>query len=190
MFILRPIRMVGLATLLLGAPVISACSGSPTGPDEDDGDPPGAAESPSPSVPAPAGCGGTPVGQVEINVNGPARVQVFEETVAIEAASGGSITRSVVPCEYAMTVRSLRQESGAMLVWFLRTAPYERNANPGGVEKGSIVVEEGDGRLVPDNDGNVGCLIELSDQRRADAEARTFRLRFRVVGGSNADACL
>ena len=166
-----------------------ACSGgsggSPTGPG-DDGSSSGAGggtATSTPTAPTPQGCSGTAVGRVEINVNLPATIEVFDETFVAEQASGQSpyrITRNVVPCEYVMT--GTWSEPGAILFSFLRTAPYERDQNPGGIERASIVVEQGTGGLIAGD----GCQLSVSSN---DPRPATFRIRFRV-GSSNEVACL
>ena len=97
----------------------------------------------SPTVSTPAGCSGTPIDKIGINVNLPSTVQVFGETFDVQQASGQStyvITRAAVPCEYVLTA-TIKTAGERMIVGFGRTQPF---IGDGGVEMGSVVVEQGD----------------------------------------------
>lgn len=126
-------------------------------------------------------CSGMPVGRVEISLNTPGTYQVYGETFEVTQASGQSpfqITRDVVPCEYVFSGRVANP--GPIIVGFLRTAPFERGANPGGVERGSIMIEVGDNPTF-----ETPCVLEI---RSAGTGGTEIRFRFRVVG-TNGNEC-
>jgi hypothetical protein len=127
-------------------------------------------------------CSGTPVGRVEISLNVPGTYQVYGETFQVTQASGQSpfrITRDVVPCEYVFSGR-LASPGSPLIIDFLRTAPFERGANPGGVERGSITTEVGANPVFASP-----CSLEV---RSAGAGGAEVRIRFRVVG-TNGNEC-
>lgn len=126
-------------------------------------------------------CSGIPVGRVEISLNTPGTYQVYGETFEVTQASGQSpfqITRDVVPCEYVFSGRLANP--GPIIIGFLRTSPFERNANPGGVERGSITIEVGDNPTF-----ETPCVLEV---RSAGTGGTEIRFRFRVVG-ANGNEC-
>jgi len=89
------------------------------------------------------------------------------------------VASAIVAVACVMTGQILNP--GAMRVWFLGTAPYQRNANPGGVERSSIAVAQGTGTFLGED-----CQLQVSADGPRPAD---FRIRFRV-GTSNANACL
>jgi hypothetical protein len=123
----------------------------------------------SPTVPTPAGCSGTPIDKIGINVNTPATVQVFGETFDVQQASGQAtyvITRAAVPCEYVLTA-TIKAAGERMIVGFARTTPF---LGDGGVEVGSVVVEQGDGQFTNP------CVVSVGGPNGPNV-----RIRFRVT---------
>jgi hypothetical protein len=128
----------------------------------------------SPTVPTPPGCSGTPIDKIEVNVNMPATVQVFGETFDVQQASGQAtyaITRAAVPCEYVLTA-TIKAAGQRMIVGFGRTKPF---LGDGGVEMGSVVVEQGDGQF------SNPCVVSVGGPNSPNV-----RIRFRVTA---ATAC-
>ncbi|MGH9174143.1 MAG: hypothetical protein ACRD1H_07280, partial [Vicinamibacterales bacterium] len=111
--------------------------------------------------------------------------QLFGETVSGVLAQGQNqnVTRSVVPCEYLIT----GQMQGRTLQIGFGT---NRGSGPGGVERGSIVVDEGPNpQLVVPNPGapRPQCAVNMREDLPGIAPPYNFRIRFRVTAGG--DAC-
>lgn len=142
----------------------------------------------APTAAAPAGCSGTAVPQVEVNFGGTngagMLVQLFGETFDQQIPAGDMfrVTRAVVPCTYEV-VGQMRGRT--LSVGFSRTSPFERRGP--GVEKGSVVIDEGpNGAFGP---ADLACRVDFNASGSANAPSPPFniRIRFRVATSNAVD---
>lgn len=99
----------------------------------------------APTAPAPAGCSGTAVNHVKVSFNvgggGSINLQVFGEAFnqAIAPGQDVEVDRTVVPCQYEV---SGQMQNRSLEIAFGRGNGIS-TTDLGGVERGSIVVEQG-----------------------------------------------
>jgi hypothetical protein len=110
-------------------------------------------------------------------------MQLFGKTFNQQIASGQSfiVTEDVVPCSYEITGQMLGR---SLSVGFGRTPPFKDfSGSVGkGVEKGSIVIDEGPNPVFGPSSGN--CHVNFR-QNTGAAPPYNIKIRFRV---SNSNA--
>jgi hypothetical protein len=112
---------------------------------------------------------------VEISINVPATISVFGETFNTDDATGQNafrIQRNVIPCDYELAGQ-LRPGNFNAIVAFTRTT--DPRTDTGGIEAGSIVVDQG-GTGAPSTQNP--CLINVN------STSGSFRVRFKVVASN------
>lgn len=173
---------------ILGVVVLIACGGG------------GSSSSSSPTAPTattPQGCSGSPVNSVKITISSgggspgdppiPYTFELAGETHSGQVSGGQAIdiVRNFVPCDYTLTgqmsgrtfeIRFGNGRTGAAL-----------GEQSGGVERGSIVVEEGPNPTQSaGNPPRSDCLVNFKEQSPAVNPPFNFRIRFRITPSSNA----
>lgn len=105
-------------------------------------------------------------------------VQLFGETISqptLPLNDTFTVTRAVTPCSYEITGQMLGQQ---LTVSFSRTSPF---SNPSqGVERGSVVIDEGPGTFGPANYCHVIFRALSPDGGPAPPGPYNIKLRFRV----------
>jgi hypothetical protein len=142
----------------------------------------------APTVAAPSGCSGAAVERIEINFGGQGQetgvaIQLFGKTINQQIAAGQqfAVTENVVPCSYEVSGQMLGR---VLSVGFSRTPPFKDfSGSVGkGVEKGSVVVDEGPNPEFGPATGN--CVVNFR-QNAGGAPPYNIKIRFRVAN-SNA----
>lgn len=139
----------------------------------------------APTAPTPAGsasCTGAAVPQVEIGFQSRDGlgmiIQLFGETISqptLPLNQTFTVTRAVTPCSYEITGQML---GGQLTVSFGRTSPF---SNPSqGVERGSVVIDEGPGTFGPENYCHVIFRALSPDGGPTPPGPYNIKLRFRV----------
>jgi len=168
-------QSVCVFVLMVGS-LTNACGGGSGG---------GSSASPtSPTAITPAGCSGSPVQQVQVSFNSSDGsgmvIQLFGETFnqpTLALNQSFVVTRAVVPCSYELTGQMLGNRF--FTIYFGRTSPFS-NAEQG-VERGSIVIDEGPGGTFGPNGCSVVFRAPLSpDGGLTPPGPFNIKLRFRV----------
>jgi hypothetical protein len=162
---------LGVVVLALGSAVSCGKGSSPT----------------APTVAAPPGCSGAAVERIEVNFGGRGEptgvaIQLFGKTITQQIAAGQSfvVTEDVVPCSYEVSGQMLGR---VLSVGFSRTPPFKDfSGSVGkGVEKGSVVVDEGPNPEFGPATGN--CVVNFR-QTAGGAPPYDFKIRFRVANAN------